>query len=578
MPSAWQGAAQGLESGFRMAMQLDQQQRSNRRQDAADARQAGLDAQAQEDRQRTFERQQLSDTAGAVQAQGADLVSSLQARINRGETLTKAEQADWAASYKANQEARQQVLTQRGAPDLDAIKAARAERAQKVAAGTATPDELATYLKEGTGINAADWVRPAPDQPSPIEANGGRMIQAFDKGDQAGIIKGLNYALAPQINQGVGEQTGRGKVLKKEIDSVVPVPTVGPDGQPTPPGQDAGPPTHGIVNLKVWVNNGKAGPTLPPESGAPPGVTGYYIAPLTEGRGSGPDARPLPVSFDKVKDYISNQMQLAQHLNESPDAQAKLQEYVDTHGDDENFSKLAASAGITPRKKQFEDVTIKAGEKRLRYQVEADGNRIGEPQVLDNPKEFRDPLDAARQIMEDNPGMSLVDAAALAQRVGLARQPTKYSGGGLAGPGGGGGAGGGGAGSGSVGLDSFTPGQRRYYQTTKELIDKKEEQIAKREAEADQNYRAELTTLKDDPLTSTDESRAQNKADRAALKKEYEARRAKFDQDREGIAQNRADLERRTGLKGTDDVKASKPQQPGKGKLTADAAATKFGF
>ena len=334
--SVGEAAALGLESGFRLAMDYNEVQDRK-------ARQKKLDAQSEADRERTQRRQDEADQLAALAGQEQMLATEGAGLAARATPPDEATQRDFTARVEGVRTAKGSLLAKRSGFDpLKAKKDAQADiealKSGNIAA--LSPGGLTRATTVSTGRPPADYIR-ANGQASPIEMAGQDFVEGMEAGDEPRMLKGLNFLFQPQLQKGIGEKSPHGgTIVGKQFAGVVP----DPNSDPNDP--------RVIPTLRVYVNNGKkedSGDDVRARramaDGAPAGATGYYLAPLTEGRSSDPNDKVKSIGMTQAMDYIGQHLQLAEILN-TPDALARMKEEQDS-GAWDSQQYLAALAGVT---------------------------------------------------------------------------------------------------------------------------------------------------------------------------------------------------------------------------------------
>lgn len=577
MASAWEGAARGLESGFRLAMDVNERQRQASRQEGLDARaeaqqglqnqrQAANDGRLQEEQDYNRRRQVSADeramldrrkkeltTRAAVYNPATTDAATMEAFSNDEEALSEAETAWMARNGGASTGASTKVKAQ-----------AMADEAAAVEAGTAPPPVMLKHAARAARVPLQHLVR-KDGQPSVID----QIVQAQMGDDPQAKVKGWNVLLHQDLQVGVGQDSPHGgKIVRKDIDSLTPDPT-DPQGRVIP-------------TLKVWVSKprgadaGVAEETKMREAfkkanpDAPADATGFYLAPMTEGRSADRkgDDKVKSVSITEGMARLDNMMQLVETVNapEGQQAFAQLMAEQQAQGTADPAARLKASRarlGVNEAPKAtVDEFTLKQGDVRVRRRIDAQGNVVPGSEVREqgNAKTYRDtPTDQAARLMEDFPERfpTIDDAAKFMQRNGLSRQPTKYSGGGLSA-----GGGRGGGGSGADGGDGLSTAQKRKRDAdraeAKDAADRAEKSATAAETALRDynNERGSMGARKSTPEVE------QERVDLTTAAKKARARAASLSDALDKPAA----------------APAPAPAAAGKGKLTKDAAAAKFGF
>jgi len=584
--SVGEAAATGLESGFRLGMdvvnqrrQQEQQARNNERQDRLDQAQAD-----QLERQNT--RQDTSDSINAATQSNADIQRELATHQALGTQPTPERKAVLTAAVRNNQATISKARATYGGADLDALTQQYAQAQQKLADGSLDPasmsdTDFANTVVQGVKRPLGDFQRGEDGSPSPIEQAGQQVIQGVQSGDTKAAVAGLNFLQKPSIERIIGQPSPHGgKIVGAQIADL--------HLDPNSPKDDP----HYIPMLKVWVNDGKeradsgdlAHPTITSDEaqGAPAGATGHYFAPVTEDRTSSPDAKVMRFSMKDGLDFIGHNLHLADLLN-TPEAQQKLQGAYSNPGQTPD-DYLNATLGIMPAKRTVTRTVIPAGASVLEEATgptgEVSSSRVvqgnSKPQTLvqkaeqaaqENGTEFADEYaklraankggetkDDAIARIEADPSLSAAEkkAAKLAVMSGI--KPGKYTGSGL-----------GGGGGGKPGDSLAERKQKAIELRDQNKADSTDESNARADLAAfDKRIENASGAVRRDPTTAAERKRLAGRLQ--AITDRIDARKAQAD-----------------SLDAVPDPTANPglppPKPTGKpGGLTRDAAAKKFGF
>jgi hypothetical protein len=315
--SIGEGIATGLESGVRLAMDINRQQ-------SLDARQRNQDAILAEDRQRLYDRQDHADQLAALnEAEGVlkNEGAALQAQGDKADPVAMQSLTErWG---KVQQAKRQRVKDLTGYDLLGEQEQAKVDLAdiQKSPDVSALrPDQILRAVAVGTNHDASYFIR-KNGQPSEFEQAAAAFADGADSGNKETMLQGLNAMMAPSLKRGVGQKSPHGgTIVGKKIVDLHPDPNA-PEDDP-----------HVIPMLRVYVNNGKpeaSGDEMRARramtDGAPQGATGYYDAPVTENRSTDPNDKVKSISINKGMDFIGKHMEVVELLNR-PDVLAKLQQ------------------------------------------------------------------------------------------------------------------------------------------------------------------------------------------------------------------------------------------------------------
>lgn len=390
--SVGEAAANGLESGFRLGMDIVQQRRNNDRQDRLDQQNtAGLAY--------TRDRQNSQDALHAIQLQEGDLAKEGKAMAESATPPTPEQQQDFTARAQGLQAAKRQHITKLVGHDvMGTQQAAKVDLQDIQQADDVTqlkPTQLTRAITVSTGRSPADFMR-APDGPAPIEVAGKDLIEGMQSGDTARMLNGLNVVYAPQLKNGIGTPGAQGgKIVGKQIINLV------PDAR-----SDKKDPKY-IPMLRVYVNNGS--PLRgPPEPGAPEGATGHYDAPLTEDRSSGPDAKVKSIGIKEAMDFVGNNLHVVELLN-TPEAIGKLKEdQAAGQFDPQQYLGALAQMGIQASPKfTTKQTVIPQGAVLQSTTTDRSGNVVSERTIQGNDKTYApnrsiETWTAKRQKLEDD--------------------------------------------------------------------------------------------------------------------------------------------------------------------------------
>lgn len=553
--SIGEAAANAIESGFRLALDVDAQQRTRERQDR-------LDRQAEDERAYQRRRQERGDKLTALNAQGEQLRLEGQV-LARGAPDAEAQQG-WTEQVKGLGAARSKVLSEMSGYDLEGERKAGALDLQAVQAGDFSklkPGQFTRALTVATKRPPADYLR-ADGKPAPIEVAAADFMEGMKSGDQERALRGLNVIFAPDLHQGIGEPSPHGgTIVGKRFENFVPDPKSTADDPRV------------IPTLRVYVNNGKreaSGDEMrvrrAADPDAPQGATGWYLAPLTEDRSSRPDAKVRSIGMRDGMNFVGQHLQLVELMNR-PEALKQLELDAQSGWNPQDYVRAQASMGIQPEpKRTIKDTAIPAGGSVLRTVTDERGNVVEERRIEGNPKPgpgekrgtMQQQIDAIDELVADG---TLTEDEGAARKKALAARVstgTKAQGLGAAGAGGKGG-----------GTDKAADKQLgRMLQSLKEdrltLEKKKDAALAE--------YKAEIG----DGATTKQ---------RAAAKAAYEQKLASLNGEDKRLRDKIDEIDRKLEFGSTDDnggsgnkkgLGSAKPA--GGGKLTKDQAAKTFGF
>ncbi|MFG5409933.1 hypothetical protein ABXN37_19855 [Piscinibacter sakaiensis] len=342
------GIARGLESGFRLAMDVQDRQVQQQRQARADARQAVLDNELLQDRQDQRRRLGLSDAERGLGLAEAGLQRRLVGLDAAGATPDEATQR--AVVDEARQIQQQRDALARGYMDPSYDPRTAVPQAQKRLQALANGD-LSVFEREPgaftqtmtalLGRDPRDYVRGAPGQPSAIEAAVQDLQAGLEGGDQARAVRGANVLFSRDVRKGIGTKGQGGTIVDKRIVGLIP--------DPRSPAGDL----RVVPMVRVYIRgdtpaSGDEARTqrqaqLPPD--APAGATGFYDAPVTERRSADPDDPVRSVSVRQALDQVGQQAQLAEVMNR-PEAAALLALDASSGWDPQQYLAVAAQYGV----------------------------------------------------------------------------------------------------------------------------------------------------------------------------------------------------------------------------------------
>lgn len=374
--SVGEAAATGLESGFRLGMDIQQQRRNNTRQDR-------LDQQSAEGLAYTQDRQQSQDALRALDEQRADLLKEGTAQQNSPTPPTPEQQDSFTQRLSGLEAARSQHLQKLSGYDIGGVqKQAKVDLQHIIESGddvsALRPGALTRATTVLTGRPTTDFIR-SEGAPAPIEVAGKQLIDGIQNGDSGNMLAGVNAMYAPQLTSGIGAPGAQGgTIVAKRIVNLVPDPKSSRDD-----------PRY-IPLLRVYVNNGKQVMGPPADPNAPPNATGHYDAPMTVGRSTDPNDPVKSIGMKEAMDFVGNNLHVAELLNR-PDALAKLQE--DQQSGDFNqqsqqdyFAALQRLGISTTPKNTIKETVIPAGASVKRTVTDRAGNVVSESTTQGNEK------------------------------------------------------------------------------------------------------------------------------------------------------------------------------------------------
>jgi hypothetical protein len=349
-------AARGIETGFGLALQYDQNQERKRATAAQEMRQRDQDALAANKDARDERR--LVD-AEAKQTQLLDRQTAVDAHKGAQDDLALAtkeytEAAEQAANYRAAGQKPSPAELEKWGTTYSRLEQTRAKSRQvyanmmsrlganQMSLDEMSPADFAKAVSAGTGMTPAQ-VRALQQGKADVEAGLATKNQDL-------ILQGANAVLAPELAKGVGGFTPSGhRITRKELIGLDPAPN-GAEGWVIP-------------RIRVYVES---------QSGAD---DMYYDAPLTANRSTSPDDLVRPVQVSKLMDGLGNLGVLATAL-QNPRVAAKYEEGVkqSTAWVEEHFGVKGAA-----KEKRFSSLVI---EQRV-------GEILNDPDMSDEEKATR---------------------------------------------------------------------------------------------------------------------------------------------------------------------------------------------
>lgn len=431
MASVGQGAALGLESGFRMAMQAHAQQRMDERMDRQDSL-------AQGDRVYARTRQENADALAAVQSQHAEFGQRRQAVVDSGMEETQA-QKDAATAEGEGINARLQAAhVKMGGYDPANVAKVAAVGQDALNTGDvgklqANPGMLTQTIVAQTG-QPPDYFKRGPNgEPSQSDQDIKDVQDGLQSGNHDQMLKGANGLLKTRINQGIGTQGAQGgTIVGKRLIGLIPHtdsqqgpgdatgPTTpptdnqqpqqaqAPAGAPAPgtapgtpgaaPGAAATPDVPVTAMLRIYTNNGKA-----EESGdemrarrsmdpnAPAGATGHYDAPMTQNRSTNPADPVKSLSAQGLMDQVGQYQHMTELMN-TPQAEHLLANDAKSGWDANRYQAMQTSYGVQATPKTVTTNTPVAAGASIYQEVKnaRTGAVISHQMIEGQDKQFRD--------------------------------------------------------------------------------------------------------------------------------------------------------------------------------------------
>lgn len=423
MASVGAAAAAGLESGLGMGLRMRQQAQAEEQ-----TKRANLVADQQLERQRAQDKRLEDDAAlAAIEKQFEDLRTEGEGYFAQ---YGKAVPEDIAGPYKQRvgevSGVRNTLLRKRYEPILKQHEQRAKDLFMRLEAGDVSldnvpPDELFSAVRVQSRRDPADFL-PQGGQPSRVSTAAKDFFDGVQYSNEGAVLRGANVLLEPELKVGVGEPSPYGgTIVGKQIVKLVP--------HPADPGKV-------LPVLKVYVR--RAGKTAADvanaervaEEGAPPGATGYYIAPITENRSSDPDDPPKAIDINQAMEYFAKLQTMSSALAPMADRYKK--------GAADDFERaFYAVRGKMPAKAPVEFKNVPRGGLLAGFDT-----KTGQPtgQVVRGPEVETKATGLAGQIqaVQDyaaEQGISEAEAAVQLQQQGLLR-PAKGGKGGGAGAGG----------------------------------------------------------------------------------------------------------------------------------------------
>lgn len=403
--SIGEAAAQGLDRGFRFA--LDMRDREEQR-----ARQKKLDDQVEQDRLRTQQRQDRNDKLTALTAQEAALRAEGEAMQAAPGGPTPEAMQSFTTRQQGLGAAKNQLLTEMGGYDFEKERAAGMEDIKALQGGDLSklkPGQFTRAITVATKRNPRDYLR-VDGKPAAVETAAADFMEGMQGGDDQRMLRGLNVLFAADLANGVGEKSPHGgTIVGKRFDGFIPDPNSSPDDPRI------------IPTIRVYVSNGKkeqSGDEIRSRRGmdpdAPEGATGYYLAPLTKDRSSRDDAPVRSIGMREGMDFIGNHMHLVELMN-SPEAQRQLELDAQTGWDPQQYVTALAQLGVKKQSKGESTTTytsLPRGGAVLAVTKDAKGNVTSERQITQEgaggkpaasgkPGTMQQQIDAIDALVED---------------------------------------------------------------------------------------------------------------------------------------------------------------------------------
>lgn len=359
------GIAQGLQSGFGLARQIEQdkaqgEQRTldRERQSKQDARQTHADELAASHQQLSASRERL----GMLASQNAGLLQQYGAADKIPPEALGTYTQDMEAASKAHM-----GLLDKLAPRVADWRQQAENNASRMKAGeldprTMAPADLVHTITGSTGQPIENYL-PSPDgKPALVKQMANDFRVGMESQNEGLILKSINGLFSRELKAGVGQPSPHGgTILGKQIIKIVPAPA-----DPNNP-ED---PNAGKVTpvIRVFVREGGGGvgeqqrmaSNEEQRYGAPPGATGHYDAPITQNRSSDPNDPVMHISMDEAMNRIG-QMETLASAFEDPAMLARAKQGIVEAGDAPNkfLQAFYAVGGKAPTKiESYENIPL----------------------------------------------------------------------------------------------------------------------------------------------------------------------------------------------------------------------------
>jgi hypothetical protein len=362
--SVGEAAAQGVESGFGMGLQLDRMDEEKRARAFQENRQLQIDQRAESDaeiRRKREDRQErrLVDTERNAATDRAHRLL----RERQGEIVTAARGMQEAGGplppelvteYGQNAEALTRVRQ-------DALNYFSRVQSGQASLDDASPKDLYMHFTAATGMRPEDLPR--------VQQHIADVQAGMDTGNKGLLLQGVNGLMAPQLKKGLGGPSPHGgTIIRKEI--------IGLD-----PARDANGGDHPdkfIPRLRVYVKTDD-------------GKTAYYDAPVTKNRSTDPNDPVVAVGIDQAMDFMGNLGVLAT-ATQQPGVAAKLAEGAKEAGPaaQKYLDELTAASRPTKKTETTEKINMPADSgSTLLIKRDAQGKEIGRETLQHGKREFR---------------------------------------------------------------------------------------------------------------------------------------------------------------------------------------------
>lgn len=358
MASIGGAIARGLETGWALGRQREQDIEARRQREVLERRQAAEDALAAEDRalrrqaagaaeqraiaaeRRAATEYRLRGLKGAMEATGtevSEIETEAKARTAGGQEIPPELGARYGDAKTRAQAVRQQYLNlasriQSGEVDID----------------TVPPKELSAMLAMTTGYKPAE-LQAVPGAIKDFQA-------AMDTQNMGLATESLNTLLAPLLKRGIGEPSAHGgNITSKQIIRVLPAQDA--NGQVAP----------GMVYPVIRVFTDQKGPD---------GRELYYDAPLTQNGSTEDGDRIVPVSVEKFMGQLGNLGVLTTALSRPGLAERKAQ--GDKEAEAEINGYLDSLRAVSRPKRVLKREQVQLGDRVLEREVDESGRVLRE--------------------------------------------------------------------------------------------------------------------------------------------------------------------------------------------------------
>jgi hypothetical protein len=361
--SPWEGAAEGLETGVRLGLDINRQRREDERQKKLDVEREQDRAFQQQERQRRLAREDRTDQQAVEDREYVEGTRLLEAATARHEEV-KARAKALAQKYGGSAN----VPEAEGKPligELEDARRARYDAEQRKYAkirakfeGEGATRNFFSGLEKGavdiSQVPPADVVRHfttllkrdpsellrGPNgEPSKVGAAIEMIQQGLERKDDEAVLEGARVILGPELRQGLGSagpQPGT-EIVDKQLATLVP----SPDGRGF------------IPNMDVTVDT--------------PDGPGNYYAPTTHDRSSNPKSRIKSISLDKALDMVGR-LAVLEKLANTPQMRSAIESGKQQLGAEmPSYLEAVARSGVPEGKFTTKDTKLGGTVERTRY-------------------------------------------------------------------------------------------------------------------------------------------------------------------------------------------------------------------